>query len=209
MVSSSVYHFEDQLEQISAILKKYRYRVWVSSQGTMPVAPGEHNFDACRRAVRQCDVMLGIIRGYYGSGTQARSGLADEEISITHLEVREAIRLNKPRLFLVDQRVDTARQLLRPLRRHLATALYNGGREQIWDPAANPFRHNPVLDDLRILDMYEEALQSETPLPDRKSHWCQTYHSLPDIQRFLEAQFRDQNRLRSDLDTARASRPSG
>lgn len=209
MVSSSVYHFEDQLEQIAAILREYGYAVLMSHLGTIRVGPHQHNFAACRQAVQDCDLFLGIIRGQYGSGRGAASGLGDEEVSITHAELRHAIQLDKPRLFLVEGGVDTARQLFRPLRKHLAEELFDVSRQPVWTPAGNPFKGNPILDDLRVLDMYDEALQSATPLPQRRDHWCQTYRSLTDIQRFLETQFRDQERLRKDLNTARAALSGG
>ncbi len=204
MVSSSVYHFEDQLDQIGAILREYGYTVLMSHLGTIRVGPHQHNFAACRQAVEECDLFLGIIRGQYGSGRGAASGLGDEEVAITHAELRHAIQLDKPRLFLVEAGVDTARQLLRPLRSHLTSDLFDKNQQIVWTAAQNSFKHNPVLDDLRVLDMYDEALQSSTPLPQRRDHWCQPYRSLTEIQRFLEAQFRDQSQLRADLNTVLA-----
>ena len=209
MVSSSVYHFEDQLDQIAAILSGYGYKVVMSHLGTVRVGPHQHNFAACRQAVQDCDLFLGIIRGQYGSGRGAALGLGDEEVSITHAELRHAIQLDKPRLFLVEAGVDTARQLFRPLRRHLTKDLFDVSQQPVWTPTGNPFKHNPVLDDLRVLDMYDEALQSSTPLPQRRDHWCQMYRSLSDIQRFLETQFRNQRQLRTDLNTVRAARSGG
>lgn len=209
MVSSSVYHFEDQLDQIAAILTGYGYEVIMSHLGTVRVGPHQHNFAACRQAVQECDLFLGIIRGQYGSGRGAMSGLGDEEVSITHAELRHAIQLDKPRLFLVEGGVDTARQLFRPLRRHLTGDLFDASQQPVWTPSGNPFRGNPILDDLRVLDMYDEALQSSTPLLERRDHWCQTYNRLTDIQRFLETQFRDQSQLRTDLNTARAALSGG
>ncbi len=205
MVSSSVYHFEDQLDQIAAVLKGYGYETIMSHLETVRVGPHQHNFEACRRAVAECDVFLGIIRGQYGSGRGAGHGLADDEVSITHAELRHALFLDKPRLFLVDAGVDVARQLLRPLRTYLAGELFNAQQQPVWRPTGNPFKHNPVLDDLRVLDMYDEVLLSRTPLLQRQDHWCQIYRSLTDIQRFLETQFRDEPQLRADLKAALAA----
>ena len=201
MVSSSVYGFEDQLTQIGALLqgRAYGYEVINSFLGTVPVAAGQHNFDACTQAVEDCDLFLGIIRGRYGSGVDAKTGLADAEVSVTHQEMRRAIQTDKPRWFLVDARVDVARQLLRPLRPHLEGQLFDVRQQAVWKPEENPLRGNPVIDDLRVLVMYEEALQAHIPLPLKRNWWCQPYHDISEIMRFLRAQFRDQQRLREAL----------
>ena len=93
---------------------------------------------------------------------------------LRHLEIRHAIELNKPRLFAVEQKVDYARQLLRPL--------VAKGQDGIplwaapnWAYPETVFRHQPIIDDLRVLEMYEEALLSDAPLMQRTDHWCQPY----------------------------------
>ena len=187
MVSSTVYHYEYQLEQIAAILRGYHYKVIQSSDGTVPVRLGAHNFDACLEAVEKCDVFLDIIRGAYGSGREPG------KLSITHQEVRHAIALGKPRLFAVEQRVDHARQLLRPLRQDKAG-------KPTWNYAADVFKNNPIIDDLGVLEMYEEALQSSVSLMQRTDHWCQPYSSDADLLKFVKAQFYDRQRLQSELD---------
>ncbi len=87
MVASTVYHFEDQLNQICAVLNGFGYEVWNSHIGTIPVHPGSSNLENCVAAARDCDIFLGIIRPFYGSG---RIGAR----SITHEEFREAILLS-------------------------------------------------------------------------------------------------------------------
>src|SRR5690349_10224336 len=103
MVASSVYGFETDLDQICGVLDTYGYSVMNSRRGTIPTHPGKTNKDNCLDAVRECDVFLGIIRPFYGSGVVG-------ERSITHEEVRLAIELNKPRWFLVHGHVTFARQ---------------------------------------------------------------------------------------------------
>ena len=44
MVASSVYGFTDQLEQIAAILKRYRYDVINSHLGTVRIGPHLNDF---------------------------------------------------------------------------------------------------------------------------------------------------------------------
>lgn len=191
MVSSTVHHYEYQLTQVEAILRGYRYEVISSPAGTVPVQLGAHNFDACLRAVESCDVFLGIIRGAYGSGR------APGQPSITHLEIRHAIKLDKPRLFAIEQKVDTARQLLRPL-------LKDRSGNPIWGYADDVFKGNPIIDDLRVLEMYDEALLSGTPLMQRTNHWCQPYRDDARLLEFIKAQFRDKARLQADLAALRA-----
>jgi len=68
MVASSVYHFEDQLRQICAVLTGFGYDVWNSHIGTIQVHPGRSNQENCVVAAQTCDAFLGIIRPFYGSG---------------------------------------------------------------------------------------------------------------------------------------------
>ena len=186
MVSSTVHHYEYQLAQVEAILRGYRYEVIMSPAGTVPIQVGAHNFDACLRAVEACDVFMGIIRGAYGSGR------APGEPSITHQEIRHAIKLDKPRLFAVEQKVDHARQLLRPLQK-------DRQGNPTWNYAEDVFKGNPIIDDLRVLDMSEEALLSNRPLMQRTNHWCQPYQDDARLLDFIKAQFRDKARLQADL----------
>jgi len=216
MVASSVYHFEDQIERVAAILTSYGYDVINSHLGTVRVGPHRNNFEACRQAVEGCDIFLGIIRGQYGSGLGAPRGLADAEVSITHAELRHAVQLDKPRLFLVELNVNVARQLFKSLRKPLAGELFDDKQQQVWPPQDqkqrdrlkdNPFRDNEIISDLRVLDMYDEALRTGTPLSQRQDHWCQTYRSLTEMERFLETQFRDQKQLRVELNAVRQLGP--
>jgi hypothetical protein len=211
MVSSSVHGFEDQLTQIGALLqgRGYGYEVVNSYLGTVQVAPGQHNFDACIQAVQDCDLFLGIIRGKYGSGVFSHTGLAEGEIAVTHREMRRAIQADKPRWFLVHDEVNVARQLLKPLLPLFGCKTYDElqqhfrhQQEGAQPPARRyPFQDNPILDDLRILDLYEETLlvQSGTPLLQRHNNWNQTYQDQTALLRFLKTQFQDQKRLREIL----------
>lgn len=150
MVASTVYHFEDQLRQICAVLNGFGYEVWNSHIGTIPVNPELSNLDNCVAAARDCDVFLGIIRPFYGSG---RIG----DRSITHEESREAVRLEKPRWFLVHRDVVFARQLLKPY-----MFKRNGDRSKF------RLKKNPAIDDLRVIDLYHDAIQTEVVPENRK-----------------------------------------
>lgn len=180
MVASTVHHFEDNLEQICAILSGFGYEVWSSHRGTIPgIDPNLSNLENCVAAARRCDVFLGIVRPYYGSGKVG-------ERSITHEEFREAIRLKKPRWFLVAKEVVFARQLLKPYMFD-----ENGVRTDF------KLKRNPVLDDLRVIDLYNDAIQNDVPPADRRGHWAQEYYRLPEALEYIGSQFRDPKAVRA------------
>ena len=179
LVASTVYGFETELRQICGVLTAFGYDVMNSHVGTVPVPPGMSNRDACLKAVADCDLFLGFVRPFYGSGIVGPR-------SITHDEVREAIRLNKPRWILADVRVTFARQLLRPF-------LYrrDGDRR-----ARHGFQKTAVLDDLRVLEMYDDSVRRDVPLEDRTGHWVQEHYRMDDVLTYIDAQFADVTRVR-------------
>ena len=171
MVSSSVYGFEQTLDQIYAVLLGFGYNVWMSHNNTLPVNSNFSNFKNCLRAVKKCDAFIGIIRGKYGSGKTSRIR------SITHREQLEAIKLNKRRWIFVDYDVVIARQLLNQFR-------YDSqGKKNKLD-----FKPTPALDDIRVIDMYEDAMRLKTPLKRRTGNWVQSYRSYADLLQQIEAQ---------------------
>ena len=178
MVSSTVYGIEDLLNQIFATLEGYGYTVWMSHKGTIPVSSKRTAFGNCLEAVDRCDAFPGIITGRYGSGV----GLNRK--SITHREMVRAIRSNKLRWFLVHHEVTVARQLLRQFR-------FNA------DGTARKLAFQPtsILDDLRVLEMYEQAIRQNRPLSQRTGNWVQPYSSSEDALRFIRTQFEDPNRM--------------
>lgn len=174
MLSSAVYGMEDRLDQIHGLLTGYGYQVWNSHKGSLPVVPGLSAFDTCLAAVDACDIFFGIIRPQYGSGVAAAG-----ENSITHRELSRAIELGKPRFFLADAVVVNARRLLMDLG-HKGPA----GRVDL-----KLAKGAKLIDDLRVIDMYEEAIQDAIPVADRTNNWVQTYGDRDDILRYVEEQF--------------------
>ena len=172
LVSSTVYGIEELLERIYTLLTSFGYEVWMSHKGTVPVFSKISAFDNCIRAVENCDLFLGLITPYYGSG------IDNEGISITHHELRKAIDLNKIRWLLVHDHVPLARTLLNKLG-------YGDPHERI----KLPFQKNRVFSDLRIIDMYEEAVQLDVHLNERKGNWVQKFRSDEDALLFAAAQF--------------------
>ena len=171
MVSSSVYGFEQTLNQIDAVLRGFGYLVWMSYHNTLPVNSKFSNFENCLRAVKRCDAFLGIIRGQYGSGKTSRIR------SITHRELLKAIELNKRRWVFVDHDIEVARQLLKQFRYD------DQGRKKSLD-----FKPTAYLDDIRVIDMYEDAMRAKLPLKRRTGNWVQEYRSPADLLRQIEAQ---------------------
>lgn len=191
MVSSVVYGMQDLLDQVYAVLASYGYEVWMSHKGTVPTDPKLSAIDNCVLEVRNCDVFLGFITGSYGSG------ITSDGLSVTHKELQEAIRLRKPRWFLVHHNIVVARQLLKPYR------FGPDGR-----PLQFEFKQSKILDSVHILEMYEQAMQIETPLASRTGNWVQTYFGHADVLNFLDAQFRDRRRIVEILRDIDEERPT-
>ncbi len=180
MLASTVYGFETDLQQIAAVLNAYGYEVWNSHLGTIRTHPGKSNLENCLMAVDECDLFVGIIRPFYGSGKVGTR-------SITHEEMRRAVALSKPRWFLVHDHVTYARQLLRP---YLTTKNGTAKRRPL------KFQKTPVMDDLRVFEMYDDAIQSSVSVPNRKGHWAQPFFHLDEALRYLETNLKDINRVR-------------
>ena len=104
MVGSTVYGFENELYQIVALLQTLGYEVLNSHVGTIKVNPKLSNLENCLNAVDECDLFLGNIRPYYGTGNIG-------EKNITFEEIKRAIELKKPYWFLVHRDVVFARKL--------------------------------------------------------------------------------------------------
>jgi len=182
MVSSTVYYQESFLDQVFAVLEGLGYTVWMSHAGTLFANPYLSAFDNCLQAVNACDLFIGIITGKYGSGKEGNGK------SITHRELDRAISTGKPAWFLVHSDVAVARQLLRQFKKnkkHLSWRF--------------PFQSTPVLDDLRVLQMYEKAMRCDMPLRRRRGNWVQQFHYSTEAIRYIHSQFSDTKRVLSLL----------
>ncbi len=173
MVSSTVYGIEELLERIYAILTRFGYEVWMSHKGTVPVISTKSTFDNCLHAVEQCDLFLSIVTTHYGSGKEDAGA-----ISITHQELLKAIDLNKPRWILAHDQVVFAR-----------TLLTNLGYDNAKKRAELKLKKNPVVDDLRVIDMYEAAIRHDVQFADREGNWVQKFVTADDAQLYASAQF--------------------
>lgn len=178
MVSSSVHGNETLIEQACGILKTFGYEVWSSHIGTLPTDSSKTNFDNCLAAVDDCDVFLAFITGRYGSG--ALPG----ELGITHREIRRAIEIDKQRWLTVHRDVVVARQLLKQFR-------FKDGK-----PVPDfQFKPTAIIDDVRVIDMYEDAMRQNEEYPKRTGNWVQEYRSNAEALDYVTAQLKDYARV--------------
>ncbi len=180
LVSSTVYGIEELLDRIYALLTAYGYEVWMSHKGTMPVSSDKTAFNNCLDAVEKCDLFLGLITPQYGSGQDPDDSA---KMSITHQEIIRALELNKPRWILAHDHVVFARSLLNNLG-------YKGKKGR----AKLHLKKTKVFEDLRVLDLYEDAtLDKEPPdsipLVERAGNWAQKFNTSDDAAVFVMAQF--------------------
>ncbi|MFZ6024046.1 MAG: DUF4062 domain-containing protein [Bacteroidota bacterium] len=167
MIGSSVYGFEDQLSAIVAQLTTLGYEVFNSHSGSIKVNPGMSNLNNCLEAVKECDLFLGIIRPYCGTGN-----IGDK--NITFEEIKEAIRLKKPYWFLVHRDVVFARLLFSKIK------LKSGDVIKV--------ESNKNFDPLSI-EMYEYVIKKHVPVTLRNGNWAQEFFRLDDMMTYINTQF--------------------
>lgn len=177
MVASTVYHNRDLLLQICGILNTYGYHVINSEYGTLHPPLGMNNTDACIAAVAECDIFFGIINPMYSTG-------------ITHLEFQRAIDLGKPRRFIAHSFVTFSRKLL-------AQYMYADAAKT----QRNDFKiqSTSVMDNIKVIDMYNDAVQINLAYEERKYHWVQEFFRPDEALRHVETLFRDIKRVESEL----------
>lgn len=175
MVSSTIYGAESDLDSIYGILNGFGYNVVMSKEGTVYVPAGMSPEEACMQAVNDCDLFLGIIFPRYGSG-------------ITHKEFKKAVELDKPRWFIAHHYVTFAREILKQY-------MFRGTRRN----RNFIFRKTGAMDNIKVVDMYNDAILNDIPFADRKSNWAQPFFKTPEIMLFLETQFKDVSKRRQEL----------
>jgi hypothetical protein len=176
MVASTIYNFEDNISTICSELSTMGYHVLNSHIGSIKVNPYESNLENCLNAVRECDVFLGIIRPYYGTGNI-------DELNITFEEIKLAMKLNKPYWFLVHRDVVFARQLMK----HLCFV----------DTLGNEYKNISVKPnknfDVRTLDIYNHVIKEGTPIATRTGNWAQEFYRLDEALVYIKAQYEDKD----------------
>lgn len=171
MVGSTVYGFEDQLSQIVAYLSNLGYEVLNSYHGSVKVNPHLSNLENCLNAVEECELFLGIIRPYYGTGNIG-------EKNITFEEIKKAITLKKPYWFLVHRDVVFARNLFKKIK-------LKSGDEIIID--------DNRLFDKRCIEIYEYVIKNHVPVTLRNGNWAQEFYRLDDMMVYISSQFSDKS----------------
>jgi hypothetical protein len=177
MVASTVYQNRDLLLQICGILNTYGYHVINSEYGTLHPPLGMNNTDACIAAVAECDIFFGIINPMYSTG-------------ITHLEFQRAIAIDKPRRFIAHSFVTFSRKLL---------------AQYMYVDAAKTQRNDfeiqatSVMDSVKVIDMYNDAVQINLAYEERKYHWVQEFFRPDEALRHVETLFRDIKRVEREL----------
>lgn len=177
MVSSTVYGIEDVLDRVFDILTGFGYTVWMSHKGSIPNFSDRTAFENCLDAVKNCDLFLGIIGTSYGSGVDKGD---PDALSISHQELQLAMKLNKPRWMLAHANVITARTLLEKL----------GFAGRAGRTGLN-LKRSDVLGDLRLIDMYEEAIIDDHKIPvhRRKGNWVQKFQNTAEAGAYAVFQF--------------------
>lgn len=187
MVGSTVYGFEDQLSQIVAQLSTLGYDVLNSHNGSIKVNPNLSNLENCVNAVAECDIFLGIIRPFYGTGNIG-------DLNITFEEIKEAIRLNKPYWFLVHRDVVFSRNLFKKL-----TLTHNGITLTGKDLLDNLDTTDKKLFDKRSIEVYEYVIKQEVPVVLRNGNWVQEFYRLDEMMVYINTQFQDQDFIKQIL----------
>jgi hypothetical protein len=178
MIASSVYGYEDQLNQICGLFETMGYQPVNSHYKTVPTDPSKSNLENCLDAVRNSDAILGIIRPNYGSGIIGAT-------SITHEEMKLAISLKKPRWFIAHRDIRVARILL---------------KQYMFNPDRSPnsgftYAATTLMDDIRVIDLYNDTIQNHIPPAERVGHWTEEFFDLKDIMKVIHTQFNERSRV--------------
>lgn len=190
MVSSTVDGIEDLLEQVFGILSA-EFTVWMSFKGTVPVDSMKSNFQNCLEAVQRCDLFLGILTTSYGSG---RGG---PDPSITHQEIRAALKRDIPRWFLAHRDLEFSHDLVRNLGHKIPEGIPK--LNQMMKALRKKGRH-PIIDDYRVLEMYAEVIQAKKDVSERRGNWAQPFATDADARIFVVSQFLRYSRAIKDVE---------
>ena len=183
MVSSSVYGFENELEQIIATLRSYGYNVMNSHVGAIRVVPRLSNLENCLRAVEECDLFLGIIRPFMGTGNT-------REMNITFEEIQKAIELRKPCWFLVHRDVVFAYKLFKKISR--------SERDNIFERYRVQWMRDRFFDPICI-KVYEHVINRDGSPNIRTRNWTQEFYRLTDMMEYIKTQFKDKTFIETIL----------
>lgn len=192
-VSSTVYDFETDLRRIFLTLDGFGYDVYMSKEGTIPLDSRLSNLINCVNGVEECDIFLGIVRPLIGSGVLEKGGR-----SITAQEFDKAIELGIPRFVLADYRIEFADKFLKLMKLSLNSIPLNRERtitDEKEEKKTILIPNNIVHGE--CVEIYRLAIQDGIKPANRIGNWAQPYKDSEDIQRFIESQFKDVERIKS------------
>lgn len=192
-VSSTVYDFETDLRRIFLTLDGFGYDVFMSKEGTIPLDSRLSNLVNCVNGVEECDIFLGIVRPLIGSGVLKKGGR-----SITAQEFDKAVELCMPRFVLADYRVEFAHKFLKLMELNTDSIPLNKVKLNVNEKGEKVVKLSPnnVVHG-ECVEIYRLAIQNQLEPEDRIGNWAQPYKDGEDIQRFIESQFKDVERVRS------------
>jgi hypothetical protein len=111
-------------------------------------------------------------------------------LSITHQEIKKAIEIKKPCWFIAHRDISVARQLLKQYM-YLA------------DGTPNPdfkYKKTPILEDIRVIYLYNAAIKDDIAPKDRIGHWVDEYFRIVDLLAVINTQFADKNRVKEVIE---------
>lgn len=171
------------------MLDGFGYDVYMSKEGTIPLNSRLSNLVNCVNGVDECDVFLGIVRPLIGSGVLEKGAR-----SITAQEFDRAIELGMLRFILADYRVEFAHKFLNLMDQNPDDIPLN--KEKIKDGKIIVKPNNLVHGE--CVDIYRSAIQNHIhPASARIGNWAQPFKDGEDILRFVEAQFKNVELIKS------------
>ena len=182
MISSTIRGNEALIYQICSILQGFGYQVWSSLYKTIPVYPRLSNTENCLKAVETCDCLLGIIFPRYGNIPDVKDGR-----SITHREMSKGIELQMPCWFAAHRDVYVACELVRHY------MYLNDGKTVNKD---FKFERTSVLEDARVIDIYNEAIKGDIGPIAREEHWVDEFFNESELLKIVDTQFKDIDRIK-------------
>ena len=180
MISSSIMGFDDNIRQVAAYLEKLGYEVISSLLGTVKVHPEKSNLENSVLAVEECDVFLGFIRTFCGTGNI-------DDKNITFEEFKRAIELDKPYWFMAEHDVEFSRKLFS----NGISAMERG--KSVWEV----IKPNKKVFDPLCIEMYDFVAKNDVKdIPSRTGNWIQPFYQIGDIIKFVQRQFEDVDYIR-------------
>ncbi len=130
-----------------------------------------------------------VINSEYGT-LHPPLGMNNTDACIAAVEFQRAIAIDKPRRFIAHSFVTFSRKLL---------------AQYMYSNAAKTQRNNfeiqstSVMDSVKVIDMYNDAVQINLAYEERKYHWVQEFFRPDEALRHVETLFRDIKRVESEL----------